>query len=199
MDLHQYVNPQDLILDPSVVTSVSTSTTPSASSGFFTPSEALEPILVYTWNDFLSANTLDLDKGLDYLFHCANSVDDYEQISATYWEIDPYYSISDASSTIHPLLTSLSTSHMSNIHLESQASTITPAGHTSSAVVPSSLAVRTVTSPNSPSVCTPSSAATLEKILQNCLPPVNIEPCVPKGPTHYISLPNMHQDIFVSL
>ena len=164
MDLHQYVNPQDLILDPSVVPSVSTSTTPSASSGFFTPSEALELILVYTWNDFLSAHTFDLDKGLDYLFHCDNSVD-YEQISATYWEIDPYYSVSDASPTIHPLLTSLSTSPMSNIHLESQASTITPAGHTSSAVVPSPLAMRTVTSPYSPSVCTPNSAATLEKIL----------------------------------
>ena len=198
MDLHQYVNPQDLILHPSVVPTVSTLTTPSASSGFFTPSEAQEPILVYTWNDFLSAHTLDFDKRLDYLFHYDNNVD-YEQISAAYWEINPFYSVSDASSTIHPLLTSLSTSPMSNIHLESQTSTITPAGHSSSAAAPSPLVVRTVTSPYSPSVCTHNSATTLEKILQNCLPPVNIEPCVPKGPTHQISLPNMHQDIFVSL
>lgn len=122
---HHYVNPQDLVLDPPVSTTVSTSITCSTSSGSATPLQAPQLFPDHTYSDFLSAQTRqtsELDLGLNTLFDHDNNVE-YEQLAATYWESDPFLSVPGVNKSTHSLTTPLSLSPVPNTSLDDQLAT----------------------------------------------------------------------------
>ncbi|KAL2038851.1 hypothetical protein N7G274_008373 [Stereocaulon virgatum] len=134
---HHYVNLQDSILDPPVSTTVPTSITCSTSSGSATPSQAPQLFPDHTYSDFLPAQTIqipELDPGLNTFFDHDNNVE-YEQLAATCWEFDPFFSVPGANKITHSLETPLSMSPVPHTSLDHQFS-INSLGRTGSGTAP---------------------------------------------------------------